>query len=121
MQYQRSTQPGGMSFLQWPSLKRILILACLARLIAAIFSTGFFHADEHFQVLEPAHHLAYGDWVPTWEWSRGMRSWFLPGIYGAVLIIFKWTGFENPHGVSIAMRMFSGALSLIGVWATYRV
>ena len=36
------------------------------------------HPDEIFQYLEPAHRLAFGQGITTWEYRYGMRGWLLP-------------------------------------------
>ncbi|HEX8057256.1 MAG TPA: hypothetical protein VF481_11385 [Novosphingobium sp.] len=64
----------------WPSrhaLALIVVLALALRLpLVAI--PALHHPDEIFQYLEPAHRLATGYGVATWEWREGIRSWFLP-------------------------------------------
>jgi hypothetical protein len=40
----------------------------------------FYHADEVWQYMEPAYHLAGGQWVITWEYREAARSWLFPVI-----------------------------------------
>ncbi len=53
--------------------------------IAAAFSVGFSHPDEHFQVLEWASFKM--GWTPAdalpWEFKSQIRSWFHPGLVTA--------------------------------------
>lgn len=45
------------------------------------------HADEVWQYLEPAWHLAVGPWVRTWEARAGARSWLLPMLFAGPLAL----------------------------------
>ncbi len=55
----------------------ILAVALGLRLIA-LFPPSMHHPDEIFQYLEPAHRLAFGQGITTWEYRYGMRGWLLP-------------------------------------------
>jgi GPI mannosyltransferase 3 len=57
----------------------LILLACLFRVVHSPLVT-IHHPDELWQYLEPAFHLTGGDWVQTWEWREGIRSWLLPAI-----------------------------------------
>ena len=103
----------------------ILAIAALLRLITAIYSTGFNHPDELFQVLEPAHGILYGYWYKTWEWERGIRCWFLAGVYAGLLKPFVIAGghglprLDDPRNLSFIVRLITGLFSLVSVWAAY--
>lgn len=65
---------------RWRSLAAflaILAVAFVLRLIAS-FPPSMHHPDEIFQYLEPAHRLAFGQGIATWEYRYGMRGWLLP-------------------------------------------
>lgn len=55
----------------------LILLACIVRVAHAPL-VSIHQADELWQYLEPARHLTGEDWVRTWEWRAGARSWFLP-------------------------------------------
>ena len=81
--------------------------------VFAIFSTGFHHFDEHFQVLEflnaklgktPLNEL-------PWEYHHKMRSWTQPGLYYLMAKFCSFLSIENPFFWVFSFRLFT---SLIG-------
>lgn len=103
-------------------MKKLLpfaLLAVVVRIMAGIFSEGFHHKDELFQVLEPAYGLLHGEWFRTWEWERGIRSWFLPGTYAGLMAAFEAVGLRDSGALAVALRICSGLLSLLSVWGVY--
>jgi len=58
----------------------ILLLAFGLRAALGVFYPGIAHPDEIYQYQEPAHRLLTGLGVPSWEWNRHIRSWFIPGL-----------------------------------------
>ncbi|KAK4171859.1 GPI mannosyltransferase, partial [Triangularia setosa] len=64
----------------------ILSVLLAFRFINSLFVKTFFQPDEHFQVLEPAWRMAFGErsgaWM-TWEWQYQLRSSLHPAIFGA--------------------------------------
>jgi phosphatidylinositol glycan class B len=58
--------------------KRILLafvfVGLLLRVGVALQLPRIAHPDEIFQTQEPAHRLAYGYGVVSWEWRDGVRS-----------------------------------------------
>lgn len=100
------------------NLKRFATLCFLSALlfhfIAALFSIGYYYADEQYQVIEfagfkmgthQANELA-------WEFKYQLRSGFLPLVCYFFLSVFKLLGITNPFHQAIALRLFSAALSL---------
>lgn len=91
-----------------------LLLAFVLRLFAAK-APNIVHPDEVFQTEEPAHRLAYGYGVVTWEWREGIRSWIFPAFLAAIMRTTDWMG---PHslgylrGIAVVMSLFS----LTTVW-----
>lgn len=70
-----------------PARRRTTIFAFLAILavalalrLAALVPFSMHHPDEIFQYLEPAHRLAFGQGITTWEFRYGMRGWLLPTV-----------------------------------------
>lgn len=68
----------------WFVLSFLLCFGLVLRLVASRGVT-LVHPDEIFQQLEPAHRLAFGYGVVTWEWREGIRSWILPGVFAVVM------------------------------------
>jgi hypothetical protein len=63
----------------------VILAALVARLWVVATHTYVVFPDETFQYLEPAHRLAFGSGVNTWEYLDGIRSWFLPGVLAGVM------------------------------------
>jgi len=99
-------------------LLAFLLLGLFLRVGAALRFPTQFHADEIFQTQEPAHRLAYGYGVVTWEWRRGVRSWVYPAFLAGVMRATAWmgpgsTGYER--GIVIVLSL----MSLTSIWFGY--
>lgn len=96
--------------------KNLFLLAIVIHLITAYFSNGFYHWDEHFQILEFAKHKLFtqpiGD-LP-WEFRERMRPFFLPGV---AVIIGKI--YYNPFFIAATFRFLAMALSLLAIFIFY--
>ena len=93
--------------------KKWLIAGLLIHLIAPIFSIGYLHPDEHFQILEflgaklgitPLASL-------PWEYAAKMRPWTQPGIYFLMIKLCQLIGIEDRFFWTVTIRIFS---SLVG-------
>jgi GPI mannosyltransferase 3 len=97
-----------------------LPIALWFRVVAAQIP-NLIHPDEIFQTLEPAHHLAYGYGVVTWEWREGIRSWVFPAFLAAVMRATSWMGPESSgylRGVTLVLSLISLTTVWFGfVWA----
>ncbi len=109
------------SSLKWNSfVMRWLFLSLFLHLLCAYFSVGFFHFDEHFQVLEFLNYrMGYSsaDDLP-YEFKAGLRGWILPGICYLIAKFWLLLGFDSPTLWATHFRVFSGLigwLSLVGV------
>ncbi|MCX6116333.1 MAG: hypothetical protein NT027_02230 [Proteobacteria bacterium] len=72
-------------------------------LLSSFLSVGFFHPDEHFQIIEFANHLlGRGSEVDNiWEFSKEIRPWFQPVLVASILkVCFEFT---NSPFLSIAI------------------
>jgi len=96
--------------------RRITALGALALLIAATFSVGPFHADEHFQILE------FAGWklgiTPetdlTWEFGARIRPALQPAIVVVVHRLLNAVGLDDPYATSLLLRLFTAALTWSG-------
>jgi len=99
----------------------LVVVACagfLLRLHEASRLSVIAHPDEIFQSLEPAHRLAFGCGVITWEWRDGIRSWVLPALLAGVMRCTQWMG-HGSTGYLIGVRCFLVLLSMVTVWFGY--
>ncbi len=62
------------------------LLTALPRIYLALEDHSVFWPDEIYQSVEPAHRIAFGYGLISWEFRDGARSWILPGL---LAIIFK--------------------------------
>jgi phosphatidylinositol glycan class B len=102
------------------SLRNILLFSLLLHVIAAYFSAGFYHSDEHFQILEFLNYklgLSPASALPI-EFHEQIRPWLQPTLYLAIIKPFTFLGDWNPFHWVLAIRLFSsllGWLSLCGL------
>lgn len=93
-----------------------LLVAFLLRIGIAARFPSIDYSDETFQTREPAHHLAYGSWVVTWEYRRGARSWVFPAFLAAIMRATSWMG-DGSTGYLLGISIVLSALSLPMIWS----
>ena len=86
--------------LPWRHLPLVLASAFAIRAAVALAGDFVLHPDEIMQYLEPAHRLAFGNGVTSWEHFYGARSWLIPGAIAAPLKLFDLAGTAQPAGSS---------------------
>ncbi|QEH39720.1 hypothetical protein [Chitinophaga sp. XS-30] len=79
--------------------KWILLFASLTYLITACFSTGYFHPDEHFQLLEFANFKMgnISGYELPWEYATEIRPTFQP--WFAYLVMKSCTALKNKQSL----------------------
>lgn len=96
-------------------VKHYLLFALALHLLAAFFSTGFHHFDEHFQIIEflglklsktSAAHM-------PWEYRDMVRPWAQPFIYYCILLPFFFI-----KDSFIQVTILQVATSLFGLFST---
>jgi phosphatidylinositol glycan class B len=92
-------------------------------LVTAIFTVGFWHEDEHFQILEFAAYKlgTTPENALTWEFQDRVRPWLQPGIFFVLMAVFREIGVESPFLQATLFRIFSGVVGLVGIWAVAKV
>jgi GPI mannosyltransferase 3 len=93
----------------------LLGFAFALRIGLAVGSPNIFFPDEIFQTLEPAHRLAYGYGVISWEWRLGIRSWVLPTFLAGVMRTTAWMGSASA-GYLLGTTIVLSLISLVTVW-----
>jgi GPI mannosyltransferase 3 len=107
-----------------PSRAEIFLLIIIAvvgialRIHESLRITSLMHPDEIFQTLEPAHRLAYGYGVITWEWRDGIRSWLLPGLLAVAMRCTESIG-RGSVGYLLSIRILLSLISMGTVWLGY--
>jgi GPI mannosyltransferase 3 len=98
--------------------KNILILTFLIHLVAAIFSLGFHHYDEYFQLLEFMNYKL-GETPATnlpWEFHNQMRPWGQVYIFYYLHKFFSFFGMSSPFVFTFFLRLIS---SILGIGSVY--
>ncbi len=101
--------------LSWVAL---LGLALGLRVALAIGSPSIFQPDETYQTLEPAHRLAFGYGVITWEWREGVRSWMFPAFLAGLMRSMAWLG-PGSSGYINGIVVVLSLISLSTVWFAF--
>lgn len=100
----------------------ILVLAALIFILTAYFSVGYFHADEHYQVIEFAG-LKAGWNTPgelAWEYHTQIRSALLPTLAYWIFSLNSLFHITDPYTSLFVLRLFSGILCLFALVFFYR-
>lgn len=119
------------SFFERPTPRPLLALTLIAlipRLVAAVFSQGYFAHDDHFLVIEAAGSWAdgfdYNNWLP---WNQGAdprptgHSFFYVGLHYLLFVGLKTIGITGPKTMMIVVRLFHALWSLVVVRVGYRI
>ena len=83
------------------------------RVVAGIYSQGFYHPDEHQQYLEVAQGFVYGCHIRFWEEERGTRCYLYPGMLAGLLWLLDTAGVRDPVYQATAIRLML-SLSVFG-------
>jgi hypothetical protein len=97
----------------------LLLLAFALRAGLALAYPTVDWPDEIFQTTEPAHRLAFGNGVVTWEWLDGARNWALPGWLAIIMRTTSWMG-AGSSGYLLGIILKLATVSLAVVWFGYR-
>lgn len=102
------------------ALAAVLAAALAIRLWIVATHTYVVWPDETFQYLEPAHRLAFGSGVVTWEFLDGIRSWLLPGVIAGVMRVVGALD-PDPRGYVLVLRLLCVAASLVVPFVAFRM
>lgn len=101
--------------------KHILIafgLGLCCFLITAINSHGYFHADEHYQIIEFAGKLlgTHQDYDLAWEHAAQIRPTIQVYIAASMIRGSQFLSIEDPYVQAMILRLLSAVLSLIVIF-----
>ena len=114
--------------LDWTSLKTILFVGLIVRLIAAIFSEGYAMHDDHFLVIEAAGSWAdgfdYNHWLP-WNKPAGAapegHSFTYVGLNYLYFSFMKAVGVSDPKLLMLINRIIHALFSLLVIRFGYLI
>ncbi len=99
-------------------LKIVWGIGIVIHILAAWFSAGYFHVDEHFQLVEYANYLLgnlSANDLP-WEFGATMRPTLQVYIFYWGVKFFSLFGIKNPFVLSAVFRLITASL---GLYATH--
>lgn len=97
--------------------RRALAIQLGITLVTCAFSVGYFHPDEHVQILELASYklgITRAGELP-WEYGRAMRPFLQPAACFAVLRGLRAIGLEDPFTSAAILRVLHALVSLLAV------
>jgi phosphatidylinositol glycan class B len=97
---------------------KVLKVSFAFHLLAAFFSVGFHHFDEHFQILEFLNYKLLGSPMKDlpWEFEAQMRPWTQVYIYGAFYKVFNFFGLSSPFYHTLIFRVVCSRFWLYSVY-----
>lgn len=109
-------------------LTALTLIALLPRLVAALFSGGYFAHDDHFLVIEAAASWAdgfdYNYWLP-WNQEGDPRpsghSFFYVGLHYVLFVVLKAIGVTDPKCMMVVVRLLHAMWGLVVVRTGYRI
>jgi phosphatidylinositol glycan class B len=108
--------------LPYLSDRTLLILGALLCVIAAWYTTGYHHPDEHFQIWEFAHYKMgrISSSSLPWEFPAQMRPGLQPFLAYSVIRTFEVLGFKDPFLQVFFTRLACGLAALWVYWSWTR-
>ncbi len=100
----------------------VFLLSAVLLSLAALFSVGYMHPDEHFQILEFA---GYKLGMTTesdlaWEYSYKMRPALQPGITVVLYRVCCYIGIISPFTIATILRFLSAGITFLSMWLMYK-
>lgn len=103
----------------------LLLGSLIAHFCAVVFSRGFQHLDEHFQIIEyVSTKLNWTD--PStlpWEYGKQMRPWIQPFFYTGIAKFLILLGIDTPPAINQVLRATTsllGWLSLVALFDLFK-
>ncbi len=93
----------------------IFLAAIIIYAITAFYSTGYYHADEHYQIIEFAGAKSGDNTVDeqAWEFKAMSRQTIQPAIAYVIFSILKVLNVTDPYYKALVLRLLTAALALI--------
>jgi Alg9-like mannosyltransferase family. len=88
-----------------------------ALLISAIFTIGYYHPDEHYQIIEFAE-MKLGHISPMdlpWEYQAGIRPMLQPFICYLSFKFLSFFGITDPYQLSLFLRLLTAFYAAVVV------
>lgn len=95
----------------------ILFVALVVYLTCAVFSIGYLHPDEHYQIIEFAK-WKLQETTPqaiAWEHAAMIRPTLQPVLAMEIIRLCKWMGMANPFYQAMVMRIITSIIMLFSM------
>lgn len=94
--------------------KIILFIACLFYILMAFKSSGYYHWDEHFQIIEFANYKIGSSEKGNlaWEYHSAIRPSLQPALCYVVLKCHYWIGVKDPFFLALILRLLTAFVAL---------
>lgn len=93
-------------------VKLFLIMLAL-RLVDLILIQSIYVPDEYWQSMEVSHRQVFKYGHLTWEWTKGIRSYFYVSLISGLYYVLKFANLDTPDLVVLAPRLFQAVLSSV--------
>lgn len=104
-----------MRILNEPKSRWILLAGLIVQLITAFTAIGYFHPDQHFQIIEFASSIKHPSSVPflPWEFEAQIRPSFLVYVYFAYDAFCGLMGLNDPYAKLTLLRLLTALGSFL--------
>ena len=96
----------------------LLIIAAIVYIISAWYNIGYYHADEHYQLIEFSG-LKLG-WNNknnlAWEFHSMIRPSFQVWVCYLLFGFFNILGISDPYILSFILRLVTAFLAIVGIY-----
>jgi phosphatidylinositol glycan class B len=93
--------------------KHLFISSLFVFIITAFFSEGYYHPDEHFQILEFANYKLGNSPASDlpWEFKEQIRPALQPALAYSTIKFLNFTGITSPFSHALLLRVLTALLS----------
>jgi GPI mannosyltransferase 3 len=95
-----------------------IIVACIIYSVTAYFSTGYLHADEHYQIIEFAGLLDGTNQTSdlAWEYNARIRPAIQPVLAHVIFQSCDFLGISSPLDKALVLRLLMAALAIMAIF-----
>jgi phosphatidylinositol glycan class B len=96
----------------------ILLVALIWYAITAYFSVGYYHADEHYQIIEFAGSIdgSNTEQELAWEYGAKIRPALQPVICNLVFKGCELFSITDPHSKAFVLRLITGLFAVLAIY-----
>lgn len=103
--------------------ENVFLFSIVILILTSIFSVGYHHFDEHFQILEVAGSKldASSSADLPWEFHQKVRGTIQPTFVVGIYKFLDFFSINNPFTVALFLRLLSALLAFTSMYLLYRV